>query len=78
LLRPYGSLLLLADPPLRAKHNRERFLELVAAGGEFRVEEFDERHVRVWNQGRATWEVPRVVFMALRRGAPGDTIGVKL
>lgn len=78
LLRHYGSQLLLADPPLRAKHNRERFLELMAAGGEFSLQEMEQRQVRTWNEGRATWEQPAVVFMTLRSGSPGDTIGVKL
>jgi hypothetical protein len=46
LLHPSGGKLLLADPPNRARANRERFLELLcAAGGDFLVEEAEEARV---------------------------------
>ena len=81
--------LLLCDPPDRARANRERFLQLLTQqGGEFCVEESWEPRVRVWEGASTTppqgdsaagrWREVPIAAMVLRRGAGGDTVGVKL
>jgi hypothetical protein len=83
LLRPGpSSRLLLADPPARARHNRERFLELVGSsggGGGLVAEECGERRARVWDEGRGAWQEVPIVFMIMRPACgQGDTVGVKM
>eukprot|EP00887_Chlorella_sp_A99_P002425 scaffold10.g2425.t1 len=80
--------ILLADPPNRARHNRECFLDILTeeagawggGGGSFLVEECGEREVRVWEEGRQAWRPTPIAMLVLRRAAAGgtDTVGVKL
>lgn len=73
LVKRAGGRLLLADPPNRTPHNRERFLELLCgASGGFVVEECGERCTR-----GASASSPPLQFMVLRRTLPGDTVGLK-
>lgn len=79
LRRRAGARLLLADPPDRARHNRECFLDfLTEESGEFLVEEAVETAVRTWEASKASWRSVPIALMALRRAEPGDTVGVKL
>jgi hypothetical protein len=79
LLARHDSRLLLADPPERARHNRECFLDILCEeSGEFLLEESGERQVRQWEASKGDWRTHAVAMMALRRGAGGDTVGVKL
>jgi len=76
LLSPTGRLLL-ADPPLRAKHNRERFLELVAESG-LRPEEAGERQARVWEEAKSAYQEVPIAMLLMKKAYMGETIGVKL
>ncbi|KAI3431488.1 hypothetical protein D9Q98_004539 [Chlorella vulgaris] len=79
LLKPLGSRLLLADPPDRARHNRECFLDILCEeSGEFVVEESGEKGVQVWEAGKEAWRSVPVAMLILRRAAGGETVGVKL
>ena len=79
LTRGAGARLLLADPPDRARHNRECFLDfLCEESGEFLVEEAGEAAVKTWEASKGAWRRLPIAMMALRRAAPGDTVGVKL
>jgi len=69
--------LLLADPPTRAKHNRERFVELVSDSC-LLTEQCGERHARVWEEGKNAFSTVPITLMIMRRGCSGDTVGVKL
>lgn len=79
LLTRDGSRLLLADPPDRARHNRECFLDLLCEeGGEFMVEESGEKGVQVYEASKGESRRVPVAMMHLRRAAGGDTVGPKL
>jgi hypothetical protein len=78
LLRSDAGRLLLADPPSRAKHNRERFVQLAAQGGGLGVEECGLVQARVWDEGEAAFKAVPITFMSLRRGCAGDTVGRKM
>lgn len=79
LLSRRDGRLLLADPPDRARHNRECFLDILCeAGGDFLLEESGERQVRLWESSKGDWRQHAVALMALRRNTSGDTVGVKL
>lgn len=68
--------LLLADPPLRARHNRERFIKLIRDQG-YIVEECGERQAHVWEEMRQGYADVPITFMAFRQGCVNDTVGVK-
>lgn len=62
---------LLADPPDRARKNRDTFMELLRSS--FTTEECSQKMAR--EEGGST-DVP-ILIMLLKRGALGDTIGVR-
>ena len=79
LLGPSGRLIL-ADPPLRAKQNRELFVQLVAEGG-LVPEECQEVAGREKRSDEGEGVVVRtapITMMILRKGWPGETVGLKL
>lgn len=84
LLKSTGKLLL-ADPPKRTVHNRERFLQLLSQtpSASFAVDECSERQCEV-NQldpemsGGVTTETIPVQFLMIRRVIGNHTVGVKL
>ncbi len=79
LLTLHGSRLLLADPPDRARHNRECFLDLLCEeGGEFVLEESLEKVVEIQEPNRKEARGVPVAMMHLRRAAGVDTVGPKL
>lgn len=74
--------ILLADPPLRAKQNRERFLQLLSGRGDFLATEMTTTKALVWEEDSSTessgqYRSVDIEFMVLQQGAAGDTIGVK-
>ncbi|KAL4440324.1 hypothetical protein ABPG75_003325 [Micractinium tetrahymenae] len=81
LSRRGDARLLLADPPDRARHNRECFLDILCEeSGEFLLEESTETSVPTWEASKGAWRDTPVMLMHLRRGGGGggDTVGVKL
>lgn len=78
LSRRGSARLLLADPPDRARHNRECFLDILCEeSGEFLLEESSETAVPTWEASKAAWRNVPVMLMHLRRSDGADTIGVK-
>ena len=74
---PYNPGVLLADPPLRARHNRERFLSLLSEQG-FIMEESGQTSVFLGSlETNPAKRNVDIEFCILRRGEYGDTIGVK-
>ena len=71
-----GGGVLLADPPLRAKQNRERFLELIGRDG-YTAAEWGQREARVWEESDQEYREVPIEFMILKKGCDGDTVGVK-
>ena len=71
-----GSKVLLADPPFRAKQNRDRFLELMGEQG-FIASEWQQIQARVWEENDKGYKMVPIEFLALQKAALGDTIGVK-
>lgn len=77
LLKFNTGRLILADPPLRTKYNRDRFVELLQKE-EFVVEEYVEgRVVKVWDEEKKQMKDTEITFMVFKRSAFGDTVGVK-
>lgn len=70
------SRLLLCDPPLRAKHNREAFIQLMNGQG-YVAEECGERQASVFNETKRVHDQVPIVFMSFRHASMGDTVGVK-
>lgn len=90
LLRHTSGQLLLADPPTRTAHNRERFLQL-AGGAGLGVDECSRHDCVVRRLDRAELaggdadsetmpdsETIPIQLMVLTRSMPGDTVGLKL
>lgn len=71
-----GSRLLLADPPFRAKANRDRFLQLLSR--KLLLEECGVKTAKLFSRVKQADESFQISFMVLRQGSPGDTVGVKL
>lgn len=80
LLRGHGgkvdSRLLLCDPPLRAKQNRDAFIRLLNEQG-YVAEECADRQASVFNETKRVFDKVPIVFMSFRHGSIGDTVGIK-
>lgn len=81
LSRQPGARVLLADPVNRTPHNRQRFLELLAAnkrgGLALNVEEASQVDFMFKGSSQDGLRNP-VVLTTLRRGMGGDTVGVPM
>jgi predicted nicotinamide N-methyase len=62
------GVILLADPPLRAKQNRDRFLELLKSDGYFPVtDELGQRSARVFEEAEKVYKHVAIEFMVLQK-----------
>ena len=66
LLKEEGGMLLLADPPLRAKANRDRFVELMESSG-FTTNEIKTKRVLVTDEGKPEKTMMPITFMSFVR-----------